>query len=718
MLRNLFTDDYFRRMNFSRLLRLAALSGVIAASVSATMSPASATVALANCTVYVAALGDTNKVAVVDPTTNTRTATLTVGAGAVDVVGSPDGTTVYVANSAANTVSVVDTSTNVTTASVPVGSAPYGVAVSPDGSRLYVANLVDRNVSVVDTSANTVRATVPVGRDPYAVAVSPDGGRVVVANMLDDTVSILDTTTNTVVGSVSVGDEPGGVDVSPDGLRAYVANMGGNSVSVIDMASRTVLTTITGLSTPTSVAVSPDGANVYVSNFGNNSMSIVNASTNVVTSSIAIGFIQRDVVVSPDGTRLFVTDGGFNRLAIVDTTNGNSVSTVVVGSDPRGVDVSCRPPAMSPSTQTVSGTAGVTISPTTAFTTTRFVGSVSYSVTSGTLPAGLLLDSSTGVISGTPSAASSATLTITASDGTQSATSSVVFSIAPAPAPTTTIAPTTTTIAGAEGATTIVTPSSAPVVVGPVLVNQSNQSALTRPPGAARVLINGTPVAVDVVNLADNPAAREEPNQRTPGQVKALQDAAKSLVNDLNSVAGTATGLSVVSTGTGAEVKGIFDNKRVPIENVVVVKTPDTATVFAALDPNGGVVEVQPGAVLEVGNDGEVGVLAFGLTPGDNVELVIMSTPTLLGKYRVDETGKVRTRSQLPDGIDAGNHTLVMATSSVKASLGLKVAKSATLRSSASLPATGSDTDPMLAFILIGAGVAVALLTRRRLVAK
>lgn len=31
--------------------------------------------------------------------------------------------------------------------------------------------------------------------------------------------------------------------------------------------------------------------------------------------------------------------------------------------------------------------------------------------------------------------------------------------------------------------------------------------------------------------------------------------------------------------------------------------------------------------MLEVGQDGEVGVLAFGMNPGEQVELVIMSTP-------------------------------------------------------------------------------------------
>ncbi len=62
-------------------------------------------------------------------------------------------------------------------------------------------------------------------------------------------------------------------------------------------------------------------------------------------------------------------------------------------------------------------------------------GSITYALTTGTLPAGLTLNSASGVVSGTPTAAGSSTVTITATD---SATSSdpvtVTFVIAAAPA--------------------------------------------------------------------------------------------------------------------------------------------------------------------------------------------------------------------------------------------------------------------------------------------
>lgn len=71
-------------------------------------------------------------------------------------------------------------------------------------------------------------------------------------------------------------------------------------------------------------------------------------------------------------------------------------------------------PTISPETQELNGRVGTAITPTVAFTTTGFIGEVSYTV-SPDLPAGLTIDSTTGVISGTPTAASaSKTYTVTA----------------------------------------------------------------------------------------------------------------------------------------------------------------------------------------------------------------------------------------------------------------------------------------------------------------
>src|SRR6185312_4376184 len=46
----------------------------------------------------------------------------------------------YITDQVSGNVSVVDTSTNTISATITVGSGPSGAAVTPDGTRVYVAN--------------------------------------------------------------------------------------------------------------------------------------------------------------------------------------------------------------------------------------------------------------------------------------------------------------------------------------------------------------------------------------------------------------------------------------------------------------------------------------------------------------------------------------------------------------------------------------------------
>jgi YVTN family beta-propeller protein len=107
-------------------------------------------------------------------------------------------------------VSVIDTKTNTVIGSpIPVGSLPAGVAVTPDGSTVYVANTNDTNVSVIDTATNTVIGSpIRVGFDPEGVAVTPDGSKVYVANELSNTVSVIATATNMVIATIPGFDAP------------------------------------------------------------------------------------------------------------------------------------------------------------------------------------------------------------------------------------------------------------------------------------------------------------------------------------------------------------------------------------------------------------------------------------------------------------------------------------------------------------------------------
>ncbi|MGB1083778.1 MAG: hypothetical protein ACPG1B_04135, partial [Ilumatobacteraceae bacterium] len=73
-----------------------------------------------------------------------RAAVIAVGDGPFGIAF--DGTNIYVTNYVDDTVSVIDPNTNTVTATINVGDGPYGIAF--DGTNIYVTNYVDDTVSV------------------------------------------------------------------------------------------------------------------------------------------------------------------------------------------------------------------------------------------------------------------------------------------------------------------------------------------------------------------------------------------------------------------------------------------------------------------------------------------------------------------------------------------------------------------------------------------
>jgi YVTN family beta-propeller protein len=142
---------------------------------------------------------------------------------------SADDGLLAVANLSDNSVSLFDVSDdkNVKIAEVPVGEEPNGVAVSPDGTTVYVANTVSGTVSVlkVDKAANppaTNVATLIVGTEPYGVAITPNGKKVYVTNSRANSMSVIDTSTNAVATTIknlgpAVGGEPRGIAITNNG---------------------------------------------------------------------------------------------------------------------------------------------------------------------------------------------------------------------------------------------------------------------------------------------------------------------------------------------------------------------------------------------------------------------------------------------------------------------------------------------------------------------
>ncbi len=228
-------------------------------------------------------------------------------------------------------------------------------------------------------------------------------------------------------------------------------------------------------------------------------------------------------------------------------------------------------------------------------------------------------------------------------------------------------------------------------------------------------MIGGQAASLEVTSLGKEPAGATPPAQRNDDQIKELQETADDIVKALDKAAGGDSGLEVVNTRVGAEIDGIFDDVRVPIENVIVAQTTGFTGLYASLDANDKPTPVQ-GGVLEMVRGGEVAVIVHGLKPGAEAELVLMSTPLLLGTATADASGGFTRLLGPPDSVADGEHTLVTATDSIVVSLGIRIVDRPTksTRAKAALPATGSELPVAPSLVLIALGSVFVLACRRR----
>jgi YVTN family beta-propeller protein len=148
------------------------------------------------------------------------------------VAVSPDGQILYVTGSNADQLFLVDLSTNTVSAGISVGDFPTRLAVSADGATVYVVNNTTfGTVSVFDTASATVVDTINLGGFPDDIVLSPDGTRAYVPNLSNDTVSVIDLATNVEFTQVFAGNEPRGIAISPDGRTLITADYGGASAT-------------------------------------------------------------------------------------------------------------------------------------------------------------------------------------------------------------------------------------------------------------------------------------------------------------------------------------------------------------------------------------------------------------------------------------------------------------------------------------------------------
>lgn len=274
---------------------------------------------------------------VIDTSTNTVVATISIGGVSVGVAVTPTGEKVYVTCYNTNLVNVINTFSNTISATITVGTNPYGIAITPDGRKACVVNGNGGDtLSVIDTSTNMVIATIPSGAgQPVGVAITRDSKKAYVTAQSSQQVIVIDLITNSVSATITVGNSPEGIVITPDGSEAYVANTADDTVSIITIPTNIISATITVGSGPYSLAVMPNGNKVYVTN-SNSSISVIDVETHTITTTISTagGSSPSGIAITPDNKTAYVEDKNLNCIVVIDTSTNTVTATISVGINP------------------------------------------------------------------------------------------------------------------------------------------------------------------------------------------------------------------------------------------------------------------------------------------------------------------------------------------------------------------------------------------------
>lgn len=248
-------------------------------------------------------------VSVIDLATNTVTDTVADPNLPTGIDISPNGATVYVANTKPAGVTAISTATNsATTTALPTVGGGYGIAAAANGQDVYLTafSSSDQNLYVLDAATMAIKQTIPTGSHNKGITMSPDGKQLWIAANSTDSVQVLSTSTNEIVATIPVGNMPERITFTPDGSQAWVANLGGKSVTVIDTATLQPTATYAAGLFPFSVAFNANGTMAYVTNsiggkgtVSPGTVTVLNAATGNKVKTIGGFAVPDNIILGP-----------------------------------------------------------------------------------------------------------------------------------------------------------------------------------------------------------------------------------------------------------------------------------------------------------------------------------------------------------------------------------------------------------------------------------
>ena len=267
---------------------------------------------------------------IIDTSSGKITQVLRIGRGWNGVAWSPDSKTVYAGGGASDKVHVFVRGEDGKLGednplTLPGANADKiyqaGVGVSPDGKTLYVADTGTNSVVALFLPDGKKIASADLGADnrPYALRVGANG-QVYVSLWGGEAISVLDGASLTVKQTWKTGHHPNDLLFSSDGKRLFVSCGNDDDVQILNAQTGQIMErvhlTVTPKApsgtTPCALSLSPDNKTLYVANSDNNDVAVVDVSRvgqSRVKGFIPTGWYPTTVCALPDGKRLLVASG-------------------------------------------------------------------------------------------------------------------------------------------------------------------------------------------------------------------------------------------------------------------------------------------------------------------------------------------------------------------------------------------------------------------------
>lgn len=126
--------------------------------------------------------------------------------------------------------------------SMPSGERPQGQAMSPDGRTMFVANSGGNSISVFDLERKkNVGSIATSGKAPVRLVVSKDGKTLIYALQEGRTVGFADIAARKELLEIPVGGRPVSMSLSLDGKLAYCSVQEEDEINIISVPDRKVL---------------------------------------------------------------------------------------------------------------------------------------------------------------------------------------------------------------------------------------------------------------------------------------------------------------------------------------------------------------------------------------------------------------------------------------------------------------------------------------------